>query len=170
MRALGTALLGATLLVGCAADAAAPPPGAGCGDSKLASSFARVDAKAGESHLLRIRQLTDGGASAEPSWSFDGRSLIFRSTRDGAGCDRVFTLDLETGEVAQLTYTGRAACAAYLPDSERVLFASTQGDGGACPPEPDTSEGDVWPIHASYDVYTAERDGSGVVNIPNRPG
>jgi TolB protein len=124
----------------------------------------------GEVHLESVRQLTFGGENAEAYWSFDDRFLIFQSTREGTGCDQIFTFEVATGEVTQLTTEGRTTCAYFLPDSERVLFASTHATSIDCPPTPDHSLGYVWPLYEGYEIYTAGRDGGGLVNITNSPG
>jgi Tol biopolymer transport system component len=129
----------------------------------------------GESHLVNVQMLTFGGQNAEAYWSFDDRYLIMQSTRNGAQgnadqCDQIFIMEVETGETTQVTTTGRATCAYFLPRSDRILYASTHATDSACPPEPDRSQGYVWPLYPSYEIYTAERDGSGLVNITNSPG
>ena len=40
-----------------------------------------VQPESGEVHLANIRQLTFGGQNAEAYFSFDGKRLIFQSTR-----------------------------------------------------------------------------------------
>jgi Tol biopolymer transport system component len=124
----------------------------------------------GEVHLSNVHQLTFGGENAEAYWSFDDRFLIFQSTRDDLECDQIFILELATGELTQLTDSGRTTCAFFLPDSERVLFASTHATSPDCPPVPDRSKGYVWPLYDGYEIYTAERDGTGLVNITNSMG
>jgi TolB protein len=124
----------------------------------------------GEAHLSEVHQITFGGENAEAYWSFDDRFLIFQSTRDDLGCDQIFTLELATGELTQLTDTGRTTCAFFLPDSERLLFASTHATSPDCPPVPDRSKGYAWPLYDGYEIYTAERDGTGLVNITNSRG
>lgn len=136
----------------------------------LPDGVPRDAALPGESHLTNVRMLTFGGQNAEAYWDFDDSHLILQSTREGIDCDQIFIMDVATGEVSQLTDSGRTTCAYFLPDSDRVLFASTHEASEACPPEPDRSMGYVWAVYDGYDVYTAERDGSGLVNITNHPG
>jgi len=124
----------------------------------------------GEKHLSNIRQITFGGENAEAYWSFDDRFLIFQSTRDDLECDQIFTLEVATGELTQLTNSGRTTCAFFLPNSDRVLFASTHAVSSECPPVPDRSKGYTWPLYNGYEIYTAERDGTGLVNISESMG
>src|SRR4030095_8901060 len=48
-----------------------------------------------EKHLRNVRQLTFGGENAEAYFSSDGRKLIFQSTRDGRGCDQIYTMNVD---------------------------------------------------------------------------
>ncbi|RPJ55857.1 MAG: hypothetical protein EHM24_30915, partial [Acidobacteria bacterium] len=48
-----------------------------------------------EPRLRRLRMLTDGGENAEAYFSFDGQRLIFQSSRPGAECDQIFTMNAD---------------------------------------------------------------------------
>lgn len=112
-----------------------------------------------ERHLSNLRQLTDGGENAEAYFSFDGQRLIFQSTRPPFGCDRIMTMDVSGGSPRQLsTGRGRTTCAYYFPDGRTFLYASTHLGGDACPPPPDMSQGYVWALYPSYDIFTATLD------------
>ncbi len=124
----------------------------------------------GEDHLSNVRQLTFGGQNAEAYWSFDDSMLILQSKRGDLECDQIFIMDVETGESRQITSEGRTTCAFFLPGDERVLYASTHAAGPDCPPEPDRSQGYVWPLYAGYDIYTADLQGGDRRNITNMPG
>ena len=52
-----------------------------------------------EKHLLNIKQLSFGGENAEAYFSADGQQLIFQSTRDGHGCDQIYTMNLDGSNV-----------------------------------------------------------------------
>ena len=47
-----------------------------------------IQADPREPHLRNLRMLTDGGENAEAYFSFDGRKIIFQSTRRGMGAIR----------------------------------------------------------------------------------
>jgi Tol biopolymer transport system component len=113
--------------------------------------------------------MTFGGQNAEAYWSWDDRSLSLQITNDETGCDQIFILDVESGELTQITSSGRTTCAYFLPGDEQILYASTHEVSPDCPPEPDRSQGYVWPLF-EYDIYVANRDGSGLRNITNMPG
>lgn len=115
----------------------------------------------GEVHLDNVRQLTFGGQNAEAYWSPDGKQLIFQATAQDEGCDQIYVMSAEGGEPELVsTGTGRTTCAYFLTGTDRILFSSTHADDENCPPVPDYSEGYVWPIYPSYEIYSAAADGS----------
>jgi TolB protein len=126
----------------------------------------------GERHLRDVRQLTFGGENAEAYFSPDGRHLIFQSTPRGAACDQEYTMDLATGEVRRVSSgKGRTTCGYYdWPEADRIIYASTEGGGDACPPPPDYSKGYVWALYDSYDIYEARPDGSDTRPLIVSPG
>jgi Tol biopolymer transport system component len=124
-----------------------------------------------EVHLANIRQLTFGGENAEGYWSADGKKIIFQSKRDGMECDQIFEMDRDGGNVRRLSNgKGRTTCSYYFPDGKKILYASTFLAGDACPPNPDYSKGYVWKLYPSYEIFTANADGSGIKRITNNPG
>jgi Tol biopolymer transport system component len=124
-----------------------------------------------ERHFGELQMLTDGGENAEAYFSFDGRHLVFQSTRDSYGCDQIFTLPVAGGDPLLVsTGTGRTTCAYYLPGDHQVIYSSTHLGGVDCPPVPDHSRGYVWPIYPSYDIFRANADGSGAVRLTETPG
>jgi len=126
---------------------------------------------AGERHFRGLRQLTFGGENAEAYFSVDEQRLVFQSTRDGRGCDQIYTLDLATG-AAQLVSTGRGrtTCAYYLPGDQRLLYASTHAADPGCLPPPDRSHGYVWKLYDEFDIYTAPAGGGEPTLLVGGPG
>jgi Tol biopolymer transport system component len=126
----------------------------------------------GERHLGDIRQLTFGGENAEPYFSPDGRSLIFQATVPGAKCDQQYILDLASGGVRRVSSgKGRTTCGYFdYPEMDRIVYASTQAGGDSCPPPPDRSQGYVWAIYDSYDLWQAMPDGSQASKLTDTPG
>ncbi len=164
----GTALMiaascGAWLTgAGAAAKRSAVPTGAAPADSLI---------RPGETHFAELWQLTFGGENAEAYWSSDGRKLIFQSTRDGYPCDQQFVLDFDTGSVRRVsTGTGRTTCGYFYDRDRRILFSSTHLGSVECPPRPDYSQGYVWPVDPSYDLFTAHPDGSDLRRLTESPG
>jgi len=121
-------------------------------------------------HLSNIRQLTFGGENAEAYFSFDGKRLSFQNTGDYP-CDQIFSINVDgTDKKLISTGYGRTTCAFYLPDGKAFVYASTHMASRECPPVPDKSEGYVWPIYDTYDIYKANADGSNPQRLTKTPG
>ncbi len=153
---------------------------------------APIAALAAEQHLADLRQLTFGGENAEAYWSWSGTQLIFqarpgdRSGGDVAGhasCDRIYRMELGANPTTLLTPTppapipvsdgrGATTCSYFLPGDRDVIFASTgEGDHDPnCPPRPDHSQGYVWALYDTFDIYRAHADGSGLTRLTSTPG
>lgn len=123
-----------------------------------------------ERHLANIKQLTFGGENAEAYFSADGKQLILQSTRDGHGCDQIYTMNVDGSNLKQLTNSGRTTCSYFFPNGKRVLYSSTHLGAKECPPKPDFSKGYVWAVYPSFDIFTAKPDGSDVKQLTNTPG
>jgi Tol biopolymer transport system component len=127
---------------------------------------------ASEKHLRNVRQLTFGGENAEAYFSGDGKQLIFQSKRDGRGCDQIYTMRADGSDLRMVsTGTGRTTCSYIFPKNpQRILYASTHLGSRECPPNPDFSKGYVWAIYPSYDIFTANADGSNVKQLTDTDG
>lgn len=124
-----------------------------------------------EKHLRNIKQLTFGGENAEAYFSADGHRLIFQSTRDGRGCDQIYTMTVDGANVKMIsTGLGRTTCAFFFPNLGRVLYSSTHLGGQDCPPRPDFSQGYVWAIYPAYDIFVVRPNGSELKQLTNTPG
>jgi TolB protein len=116
--------------------------------------------------------LTFGGENAEAYFSADGRELIFQSKREPLECDQIFTMGAD-GSGARMVSTGagKTTCSYFLPRGRRILYASTHLGAKECPPAPNYRvTGYVWPIYASYDIFTARPDGTDLKQLTNTPG
>lgn len=124
----------------------------------------------GEVHLRNVRQLTFGGNNAEAYFNYDDQELIFQSDWrkiNDHGCDQEFVMKTDgtpfaDGTQYRLVSTGkgRTTCGYFLPDG-RVLFASTHAAADECPEQKMFAEGRyVWPIYPTYDIYSANPDGT----------
>lgn len=115
----------------------------------------------GEKHLSNIKMLTDGGENAEAYLSFNKTKLIYQSTSGGLKCDQIFTMDID-GSNKQLVSTGkgRTTCSYFLPGDTKIIYASTHLADDDCPPPPDRSKGYVWELYKSFDIFSANADGS----------
>ena len=106
-----------------------------------------------EKHLKNIKQLTFGGQNAEAYFSFDESKLIFQSERDSFGCDQIFSMNVDGGNLSLLNSgKGKTTCAYFLPGDTTFIFASTHLGGDECPPKPDFSKGYVWSLVKSFDI------------------
>jgi len=124
-----------------------------------------------EKHLRNLRQLTFGGENAEAYFSSDGKQLIFQSTRDGRECDQIYTMNIDGSDVHMVsTGDGRTTCSYFLPKDKRILYSSTHLGAKQCPPRPDFSQGYVWAVYDTFDIFTAKPDGSDVRQLTKSPG
>lgn len=129
-----------------------------------------------EVHLRNIKQLTFGGNNAEAYWSFDSKKLIFQSDWEkinSQGCDQIFIMNadgtpLTNGLMYNLVSTGkgRTTCSYFLNGDEKIIFASTHQADENCPETQMFANGRyVWPIYNSYDIYSANLDGSELTKL-----
>ncbi len=124
-----------------------------------------------ELHLTNVKQLTFGGQNAEAYFSYDGAKIIFQSTRPPYRCDQIFSMNVDGGGVKLLNSgNGRTTCGFFFPNGKRFIYASTHLAGDACPPAPDRSQGYVWPIYPSYEIFSANLDGTGLKRLTKTPG
>jgi TolB protein len=125
----------------------------------------------GEKHLSNIRMLTDGGENAEAYLSFDEQKLIFQSTVGDMKCDQIFTMNID-GSDKRLVSTGkgRTTCSYFLPGDQKIIYASTHLAGDECPPPPDRSKGYAWKLYDSFDIFSANADGTNVQRLTSSSG
>ena len=124
-----------------------------------------------EKHLRNVRQLTFGGQNAEAYFSADGKKLIFQSTRDNLQCDQMFTMNVDGSDVHMVSNgKGRTTCGYFYPDGKTILYSSTYLADSQCPPRPDNSKGYTWAVYPSFDIFAANPDGSGLMQLTNTPG
>ena len=125
----------------------------------------------GEKHLRNLKQLTFGGENAEAYFSSDGKQLIFQSTREGHGCDQIYTMNIDGSNVKMISNgDGRTTCSYFFPNGKRVLYSSTYLGDKQCPPRPDFSKGYVWAVYPTFDIFMARADGSDIKQLTNAPG
>jgi len=124
-----------------------------------------------ERHLRNIHQLTYGGENAEAYFSADGKKIILQSTRAPYKCDQIFTMNTDGTNVKMVsTGKGRTTCSYFTPDGSRIIYASTHLGSPDCPPDPDRSNGYVWPLFKTFDIFSAKPDGSDLKRLTNAVG
>lgn len=125
-----------------------------------------------ETRLANLRQLTFEGENAEAYWSFDGARLVFQARPPGRdACDQIYLLDPATGERKLVsTGQGRTTCSYFYPAGDQILYSSTHHYDRSCPAPPDFSQGYVWALYSSFDVFSVATDGSGLRRLTTSYG
>jgi Periplasmic component of the Tol biopolymer transport system len=142
-----------------------------CGSNRGAAGQASDLALPQEKHLRNLRQLSFGGENAEAYFSADGRKLIFQSTREGHDCDQIYTMNIDGSDVKMVSNgDGRTTCSYFFPNGKRILYSSTHLGARQCPPRPDFSQGYVWAVYDTFDIFTANTDGSDVKRLTTTSG
>ena len=120
----------------------------------------------GENHIKNVKMLTDGGENAEAYLSFDENKLIFQATVGNIKCDQIFTMNIDGSDKKMVsTGFGRTTCSYFLPGDKRIIYSSTHLSDKDCPAPPDFSNGYVWKLYDSFDIFSANADGSGIKQI-----
>jgi Tol biopolymer transport system component len=141
-----------------------------------------ADDPAQESRFItNARQLIlEGRRSGEGYFSPDSNRLIFQSEREaGNPFYQMYVLDLRNGDTSRLSPgTGKTTCGFFQPGTDRVIFASTHGDGGAVAKQ--KAELDLratgkqrryaWDYDETFEIYSDKQDGTDLVNLTNSPG
>ncbi len=134
-----------------------------------------------EGHLRNMRQLTFGGDNAEAYWSFASDALIFQANTPAwnVECDQIYIMELgpDAQPLPELpkpvsTGFGRTTCSYFMPGDSTFVYASTHMGDSACPPVPPRGPNGeyVWPIYPSFDLFVANRSGSGLKQLTFEPG
>jgi Tol biopolymer transport system component len=115
----------------------------------------------GEKHLTNIKMLTEEGQNAESYLSFDEKKLIFQRAVGDIECDQIFTMNLNGSNKKMVsTGNGRTTCSYFLPGDQKIIYSSTHLADDDCPPPPDFSKGYVWKLYESFDIFSANVDGT----------
>jgi Tol biopolymer transport system component len=124
-----------------------------------------------ERHLRHVKQLTFGGQNAEAYFSYDGKRLIFQTTREPYKCDQIFIMHAD-GSDQHLVSTGqgKTTCSYFYPDGKHILYSSTHLSTPECPPHPDYSQGYVWGVYSAFKIFYATDSGKIVKQLTKGPG
>ncbi len=177
------ATLGLLVLALAASSCGSDPPPPKTPAEKPAVALSPVPQNPDERHLTDVKQITLAGENAEAYWSWSGRELILQSRTGDNDCDRIYRMPLasvfglppgsrETVPPLIPVSNGKGAttCSFFLPGDQKVIYASTQLGGDACPPKPDHSQGYVWALYDSYDIFKADSDGKNPVRLTDAKG
>ncbi len=125
----------------------------------------------GEKHFSNTKQLTFGGENAEAYFSYDATELIMQSSRGDLQCDAIFRMNADGSDITMVSSgKGVSTCSFIAPDGKSIIYASTHLGGDDCPPKPDMSRGYVWALYKSYDIFSADPDGSNLKQLTNTDG
>ncbi|HVH46875.1 MAG TPA: PA domain-containing protein, partial [Labilithrix sp.] len=176
---LGSTGLVALLVSACGSDSSKPKTP----EAKPGVRLPAVPRLAEERHLADVKQLTLAGENAEAYWAWSGRELVLQSRTGDNDCDRIYRMPLstvfglppgapETVPSLEPVSSGKGAttCSYFMPGDQHVIYASTQLGGDACPARPDHSQGYVWALYDSYDIFKSDRDGKNVVRLTDTKG
>jgi len=157
-------LMALTMLYGCSSSEKQPAT------EKQNPSDSTDAWRAQEKHLANVKQLTFGGQNAEAYFSYNADKLIYQATTGDRKCDQIYIMNVDGSDKHMVsTGYGVTTCSFFQPDGKRITYASTHAVDSTCPPRPDMSHGYVWALYPNYDIYSANPDGSNLVNITNSP-
>jgi len=131
--------------------------------------------------IAEARQLIyEGKRSGEGYFHPDGNRLIFQSEREeGNPFYQMYLLDLLSGETARVSPgAGKTTCGFFQAGTSRVLFASTHADPETAAKQKTELEFRAsgkqrrysWDYDAAMEIYSANQDGTQLVNLTNAPG
>ena len=148
----------------------------------LAAQVAGLEPAAQEAQFISgARQLIyEGKRSGEGYFDNAGETLIFQSEREENNpFYQIYLLDLRSGESARVSPgLGKTTCGFFQPGTNRLLFASTHHDPAASSKQQEEigfrASGKqrryAWDYDPSFDIFSAKRDGSGLVRLTQAQG
>jgi Tol biopolymer transport system component len=124
--------------------------------------------------------VTDGLRSGEGYFSGDGSHFIYQSEAPGDNpFYQIYLMNLATGDTNLVSPgSGLTTCSWVHPDLNQLIFASTHEDPQARQKQAQEiamrNSGEVrayaWDYDEHYDIFQANTDGSGLVNLTGTPG
>jgi TolB protein len=134
--------------------------------TQFAGAYAVAQGPDVDTRLLRnVQQLTFGGENLAPSFSPDGKRIVFEArSLDDVTCRQIFSMDLNGQDVRRIsTGKGEALDGTFSSKGDRVLFTSTHANlDGACPPVTDHEIRWRIPVYGMYDIYVSDTLGKDI--------
>ena len=121
-----------------------------------------------EARFTWVKRLTYKGQNGEAYFSFDGKKVVFQSTRGKDRCDQIYVMELSTQRIRKVSPGGRNTCAFFLKDG-KLIFSSTYHKSLRCPPPPPRKYGYVWPLYKDYDIFLASPQGKILKRLTKNP-
>ncbi len=142
-----------------------------CGCTGRKPGAGRASAAFLDRHMKNVTRLTFDGDNGEAYFSWDGKKLIFQSSRGGYGCDKIWTMNIDGTDKRMVSPDhGANTCSFFFPGDRKIIFASTSHLPGDCPPKPKAPAGAryVWPLYP-YDIFAANADGTDLKKLTDNP-
>ena len=120
------------------------------GEGGLSTEIYVMDADGGNEQRLTNNRKSD----SSPSWSPDGKWIVFASDRKGDGVNyEIYVMDADGGNTRRLT-NNRVydTSPSWSPDGKRIVFVSN----------PDGK-------HENYEIYVMDNDGGNQQKLTNNP-
>jgi len=125
----------------------------------------------GEDHLAKIQQMTFTGENQHASFSPDGQSIIFESTRDKLRCNAIFQMNSDGDGVSQVSSgDGIAASPMFAQDNITIIYSSTHEVDDRCPTKPEYSKDYKWLLYRDYDVFESTTNGGSESRLTESSG
>ena len=127
------------------------------------------------------RRLTnDRHDDLHPSWSPDGKHIVFSSKRDGGITSEIYVMDADGGNQQRLTNNGHDDYSpSWSPDGERIVFVSVgeihvmDADGGNQQKLSQDNQKDYspsWSPDGKRIAFNSARDGNGEIYVMDANG
>lgn len=122
-----------------------------------------------ESTLSNIEQLTfphlGFERAGEAYFSPDGNKISFQGAPKGEGDYQIYTLDLVTKEIVQISRgAGSCTCSYFSPDGKKIIFAASPEKSSKAP-----GGRYKWDLTPYMNIYEANMDGSQAVCLTSGP-